>query len=701
MISLILPYWMRQKAADDALLAIERLYPDLDLEVIVVDDGSEIPFVNPCTKLNVRVITLPMKKEPKSPIVPWNVGVREAKGEIIVLSCVEILHEKPVLEELAREVKALGPKGYVLAAAWCPEFETWHCHSTVQPPFNPPGTGIGFCGAMHKSLFIEAGGFDEEYRDSGGYEDCDFINRLLSVGAQFVHRDDLVVIHPKTDADIKWDASKFSRNFELFKSKWPNSPNVQTMNFVCVQANNYQGRGAQYVNTLFDMVRRNMPLMPYRFWCLTDDPEGLHPQISIVRLPDDVHGWWGKLYLFKKGLFPQGERMIFFDLDTLIIGSLVPLLGYKGEMAILRDFYQPRRGAPGVILWESGTHTDIWDEWESQGRPENPMGDLGWIENLDQGRYTKRLGRLQDLFPKMFVSYKADCRPYPPEGAAVVCFHGEPRPHNCAQPWVELIWKVGGGSRPELEQMINTNRDRLWANLESSSKLALTNLQLQPECEGEVLLVGGGPSVKKYLGEIMGRQAEGALVVALNGSADFLYENGITPDWHLMVDARPENVRFVRDSKAKRFFIGSICDPLVFQALEGRDVTIFHPHISDMENRAPDGAHLIGGGSTIGLLAMSIAYTQGFRKFHLYGYDSSYEDDHHAYKQPENDGEVTVEAVVNGRKFKCAAWMVTQVQEFQQIAPVLANYGCEIYTHGSGLLPHVAWLMEHQLPEAA
>jgi hypothetical protein len=31
----------------------------------------------------------------------------------------------------------------------------------------------------------------------------------------------------------------------------------------------------------------------------------------------------------------------------------------------------------------------------------------------------------QDLYPGKFVSFKRDCIPYPPEGASVVCFHGE------------------------------------------------------------------------------------------------------------------------------------------------------------------------------------------------------------------------------------------------------------------------------------
>jgi uncharacterized Rossmann fold enzyme len=34
--------------------------------------------------------------------------------------------------------------------------------------------------------------------------------------------------------------------------------------------------------------------------------------------------------------------------------------------------------------------------------------------------------------------------------------------------------------------------------------------------------------------------------------------------------------------------------------------------------------HLIGGGSTVGMNAMVLAFAAGFRKIHLYGFDSSY-----------------------------------------------------------------------------
>ena len=320
MISLILPYWDRQEIADKALAMLQEHYSNLDMEIIIVDDGNAVPFRVPPDMPNVRVVTLPRKREPKAPTTAWNVGVREAKGDIVVLSCVEILHTTPVIEQLVQTVIDGGPKAYALAAAWCPEFDTWHCHSTVELPYNCKGTGLSFCSAMYKSLYEKAGGFDEIYREGAGYEDCDFINRLLSVGTRFIMRDDLVVIHPKTGAHIPWPSEKFERNRAIFFRKWPESKG-RPINIICLKAGT--AYGPDYVNILFDMVKRNLTDgFPGQFHCITDDPTGLAEGIKIIPLPEDLETWWGKLYMFKKGLFPDGDRCLFMDLDTLIVGNI-------------------------------------------------------------------------------------------------------------------------------------------------------------------------------------------------------------------------------------------------------------------------------------------------------------------------------------------------------------------------------------------
>ena len=227
---------------------------------------------------------------------------------------------------------------------------------------------------------------------------------------------------------------------------------------VCVNAGNYLEHGAEYVNKLYAMVKKNTTI-PHEFVCLTDDVEGLNEDIKTILLPEWIKGWYAKLYLFKHGLFTEeklaffdmdslagkvneADRIVFFDLDTLIIDNIDELLEYKGEFAALDDFYVPGRFATGVMLFEAGKHSEIWDEWYSTKKTDYALGDMEFINNLNQGRYTNRLPRLQKLFKGKFCSYKEHCRPYPPDGTSVVCFHGLPRPHE-VNGWANNVWHGG------------------------------------------------------------------------------------------------------------------------------------------------------------------------------------------------------------------------------------------------------------------
>ncbi len=228
MISLVLPYWQRQQATDRALTLMAAQYFDLDLEVIVVDDGSPEKFkLNKSLPFSIRALYLPKKTNPLSACVPNNRGVEIAKGEYIALSNPETLHNVPVLEAMRLECERGGPKAYVMAAAWCPEQQRWHCHSSMKRgddndvgSYLPAGANYHFMTMLHRSLWDEIGGFDEEYRQGAAYEDADFCMKLGKAGAKFIMRDDLVVEHVRTGARADWTPEMFARNRALFMRKW-------------------------------------------------------------------------------------------------------------------------------------------------------------------------------------------------------------------------------------------------------------------------------------------------------------------------------------------------------------------------------------------------------------------------------------------------------------------------------------------------
>lgn len=183
------------------------------------------------------------------------------------------------------------------------------------------------------------------------------------------------------------------------------------LNVVCVNKDNYLGHGEEYVLRLKRGVERHLKL-PHTFHVVQDAPGT---------------GWWAKLSLFEPGRFKGW--CIYFDLDTLIVGSLDHFAAWRGEFAGINDFFFPELLQTGVMAWEAGTVDHIYTNWDQAGRPQfGPRGDAGFIASM-----VPNAQRLQNLFPSQFVSFKAHCAMGVPKGARVVCFHGLPRPHAMKQ----------------------------------------------------------------------------------------------------------------------------------------------------------------------------------------------------------------------------------------------------------------------------
>jgi len=90
---------------------------------------------------------------------------------------------------------------------------------------------------------------------------------------------------------------------------------------------------AEYVNKLYHGIVRNTTWR-VTFYCFTDDPIGLDPDIKIKQLEEGWKKWWGKCTLFNTDI--PGKKF-YIDLDMIIVGSLDQLFSYNGTFATLRS----------------------------------------------------------------------------------------------------------------------------------------------------------------------------------------------------------------------------------------------------------------------------------------------------------------------------------------------------------------------------
>ena len=254
---------------------------------------------------------------------------------------------------------------------------------------------------------------------------------------------------------------------------------------------------------------------------------------------------------------------------------------------------------------------------------------------------------------------------------------------------IEAVLDVVGNTEPEV----------LLGNVQRSVKRSLPWFDFDESSQGSVCLVGGGPSLVDTIDQLKARHQNGAKVWAMNGSYDHLQSQGIIPDVMVMLDARPENVRFVQNpQQSTTFYITSQCDDAVFDALEGFKVVLVHANTSGvyelLEHEKARPVHLMGGFTTVGILSLILAKLQGFQRIFMFGMDSSYRNgEHHAYKQESNDAERVIDAMINDVTYKCAPWMAQQVTDFQNVVAGFGDVTIEVC--GDGLLHEMAKAMSN------
>lgn len=472
-----------------------------------------------------------------------------------------------------------------------------------------------------------------------------------------------------------------------------------TLHVVAVRVGDKYSR--DYLAILHDSITRNLN-REHRFWCVTDDEHQIHPDIGIIPANPDLPGWWQKLWLFSPDMpWESGDRIAYFDLDVAITGRLEELVDTPG---IIRDWHQPEYNS-SVMCWDAGDHADIWSNFIPQVM-EQMHGDQTWITAVDSQGGMAMDGstspRSWQPFPRDWcLSFKAHAQEFPPPGCKVIVFHGRPDPHEC-DGWVKDVWKIGGYTQMTHGEGMNVSFAHVLENIRINSARQVPWFVGGKPHKDTIVIVGGAPSLAGSVEAIRAHRQRGAQILALNNAGAFLNLHGLIPDTLMVCDAREENVVFTR-AEAKRYLIASQCDPSLFEALEGKDVHIVQLWVCDemREVLAPYDATepviLIGGGSTVGLRAISVAIVSGYRKVHCYGIDSSFADStHHAYPQIMNDTDKALEVYVPAleKRYIVAPWMARQAGEFRDISwPTAQANEVKLMVHGKGLIPDMARML--------
>lgn len=216
-VSIILPYYNRKELILRTLKSLEDFYQNENVEIIIVDDVSdnehrlegELTF-----NLDIKLIRLEVKNG-VNPCYPYNVGVRESKGDILILSSPETFHTTNMYS-ISNNFNNLTDDNYILFSVFCltdlsiidkidverffdnlgengyqfnNNYGSWYTHSEYRP------SGLNFFTAITRNKFYEMSGFDERFRFGTGYDDNEFKDRLVESNTEFIYIDGAIAIH--------------------------------------------------------------------------------------------------------------------------------------------------------------------------------------------------------------------------------------------------------------------------------------------------------------------------------------------------------------------------------------------------------------------------------------------------------------------------------------------------------------------------
>lgn len=199
---------------------------------------------------------------------------------------------------------------------------------------------------------------------------------------------------------------------------------------------------AQHVNTLYSMVARHYS-SPFRFICITDDAEGIMPEVECFPLWDDFKSLRNPTFpAFGPNCYPRlpafskdfaqiaGERLVCLDLDALIVADPSPLWHRCEDFVI----YEHGRGGHyngSMWLMSAGCRSQVWDDFDPETSPQ--IASKAGARGTDQGWIWYRLGKGEAVWTAKdgVYSYRTDlamgAKPLPAD-ARIVFFWGWPKP---------------------------------------------------------------------------------------------------------------------------------------------------------------------------------------------------------------------------------------------------------------------------------
>lgn len=169
----------------------------------------------------------------------------------------------------------------------------------------------------------------------------------------------------------------------------------------------------RHVHALKAMVERHLSL-PHEFICVSDRPIDGIKTIPMDRRTFIPGTRYPKLMLYQPEGPLVGKRLLYLDLDSIIVDSIDPIVDRPEDLVLWRNpnFGVPRRARynTSMILHTGGTRPELWNDFDRNTTPQMLLKDWGgtdqaWISHRcspDEAHWTDAdgvygAGRLGDI----------------------------------------------------------------------------------------------------------------------------------------------------------------------------------------------------------------------------------------------------------------------------------------------------------------
>ena len=227
--------------------------------------------------------------------------------------------------------------------------------------------------------------------------------------------------------------------------------------------------------------------------------------------------------------------------------------------------------------------------------------------------------------------------------------------------------------------------EHIHANIEANEKKLDKWIIKKGRLNNEnVIIASGGPSLLKYIKDLKSyKKKTGAKVVCVKHSLPVLLENNIVPWACMILDPRPvdgvsthgvvRSTLFDNVPKATKFFVASMTDISVLDLLIKKKADIYgwHAYSDAIKEYEPlKKKMLVTGGTCAAMRALGLMFTLGFRKFKMYGFDSSFDEepkDKKAVDENNRKKYIHVGLGATTEKFWTTGELLAMAQDFEEL----------------------------------